>query len=146
MNVMAEQLVVFNLNEEEYALPVHLVKEITKIEKVTPVPEAPAYVKGIINLRGRSIPLLDMHQRLSLGNSNVQTALIAEVGGTTVGLAVDNVKEVSVLGEAVPTPSIVNTPLINGIINIPGRIVILLELANLVADSERLKLESLLKA
>ncbi len=138
---MSEQLVVFGLNNEEYALLVSAVREITKLEDITHVPDTPSYIKGIINLRGKAIPVIDIHRRLGLPRSRCSLALIAEIGGITLGLAVNEVKEVSTLGEVQPAPPIVSTPLIEGIINIPNRLIMVLKLESLIGVEEQLLLD-----
>ncbi|HWJ02334.1 MAG TPA: chemotaxis protein CheW [Verrucomicrobiae bacterium] len=137
---MSEQLVVFSINEEEYALPVNRVREITKLNSITPLPDCPSYIKGILNLRGKAIPVFDIHRRLGLRRSHCPLALIAEVDGTMLGLAVNSVKEVSVLDNLQPPPPMVTTPFISGIINIPGRIIMLLKLESLIGDEEQIML------
>ncbi len=140
---MSEQLVVFGLNNEEYALLVGAVREITKLEDITHVPDMPPYIKGIINLRGKAIPVIDIHQRLGLRRSRCTLALIAEIEGITLGLAVNEVKEVNTLGEVQPAPPLVSTPLIEGIINIPNRLIMVLRLESIIGLDEQQVLEKI---
>jgi purine-binding chemotaxis protein CheW len=133
---MAQQFVVFQLNNEEYALPVHAVREITKLTDITPVPHSPAYVKGIINLRGIAMPVIDIHRRLEIPRSHCTLGLIAEVNGNPLCLAVNEVKEVSVLGDIQPPPQIVTSNFIVGIVNLPDRLVMMLRLDSIVSDEE----------
>ncbi len=140
---MSEQLVVFYLDKEEYALPVNAVREITKLSEITPVPDSPPYLKGIINLRGKAIPVIDIHQRLGLRRSYCTFALISEVNGTEFGFAVNSVKEVSILGNVQPPPPIVTTPFITGLINLPGRLVMLLNIQSIIGNEEQFLLKDL---
>ena len=134
---MSGKLVVFKLGQEEYALPVENVKEITKLDKITAVPDASAIVKGIVNLRGLVVPILDLQERLALKRSHCTIALIAEIGGMPVGLAVNEVKEVNELGEPELPPSLIANPLIKGIINLGDRLIMILDLVKLVSEEEQ---------
>lgn len=131
---MAGQVVIFALGQEEYGMPIEVVREITRLGDVRPIPQAPYYVKGLINLRGQAIPLIDLHVRFGipaptgqpLGNSNSQVnafSLITEVHGDLVGFAVDEVREVRVLDNILPPPPLVTAPFIGGIVNLPDRII-----------------------
>lgn len=134
---MGVQTVIFSLGKEEYGMPIEVVREITRLAEVRPIPEAPAYVQGLINLRGKALPVIDLHtrfgvpapareeldkpgERTSEGNS---LALIAEVAGALVGFAVDKVLEVSILDNILPPPPLVTAPFIAGIVNLPNRII-----------------------
>ncbi|NMA68641.1 MAG: purine-binding chemotaxis protein CheW [Desulfitobacterium sp.] len=133
---MSSQWVIFQLGNEEYGMPINVVKEITRLEDVRPIPQAPYYVKGLINLRGSAIPLIDLHIRfgseaLSQGSAEESSsqenfALITEVNGEAVGFAVDQVKEVRVIEEIEPTPPLVAAPFIGGVVNLPDRIIMML--------------------
>ncbi len=129
---MAIQVVIFTLGEEEYAIPIEVVREITRLGEVRTIPKAPAYVRGLINLRGKAIPLIDLHVRFGMDmtttKGSIQTenslALITEVHGDYVGFAVDQVLEVRILENIVPPPTLVTAPFIGGVVNLPERIII----------------------
>ncbi len=126
---MAVQVVIFTLGQEEYAMPIEVVREITRLGEVRTIPQAPAYVRGLINLRGKAIPLIDLHVRFGIDSSalleNQNTfALITEVHGNYVGFAVDEVREVRILENIVPPPLLVTASFIGGIVNLPDRIII----------------------
>ena len=87
----------FTLGEEDYGISIGFVKEIIGIQKITPVPKIPEYIKGIINLRGLVIPVMDV--RLRLGQSfreydDRSCIIVVETKGHLVGLIVDSVSEV----------------------------------------------------
>ncbi len=87
----------FILLNEVYGLEIRYVTEIIGIEKITPVPDLPDYVKGVINLRGKVIPVMDVRLRfqMSLRDYDERTCIIViNAKATTVGLIVDTVKEV----------------------------------------------------
>ncbi|MDA8442145.1 MAG: chemotaxis protein CheW [Peptococcaceae bacterium] len=142
---MSGKLVVFMLNQEEYALPIEHVKEITKLDKITAVPDAPSFVKGIVNLRGTVVPILDLHKRLQLKRSVCDIALIAEIDGLPVGMGVNEVKEVSDLGEYQAPPQIIANPCIEGILNLSDRLVMVLQVNNLISDEEKFLLNQMTK-
>ncbi len=135
---MAVQVVVFTLGQEEYAMPIEVVREITRLEEVRTIPKAPSYVKGLINIRGMAIPLVDLHVRFGIDPTKLTTessdqqeikntfALITEVHGNYVGFAVDQVREVRILETIDAPPPLVTAPFIGGVVNLPDRIIILL--------------------
>ena len=135
---MAGQVVVFTLGQEEYAMPIEVVREITRLEEVRTIPKAPLYVKGLINIRGMAIPLVDLHVRFGINPTKLTTessdqqeikntfALITEVHGNYVGFAVDQVREVRILETIDAPPPLVTAPFIGGVVNLPDRIIILL--------------------
>lgn len=132
---MGSQVVVFALGQEEYGMPIEVVHEITRLGDIRPIPKAPDYVKGLINIRGTAIPLIDLHVRFNAnpvgfvsgkeGEAPIENefALITEVEGDLVGFAVDQVKEVRVLENVVPPPPLVTAPFIGGLVNLPDRII-----------------------
>ena len=139
---MAVQVVIFILGQEEYAMPIEVVLEITRLGEVRTIPQAPAYVRGLINLRGKTIPLIDLHVRFGIGDSSASLenqntfALITEVHGNHVGFAVDQVREVRILEKIVPPPPLVTAPFIGGIVNLPDRIIIQLIPEEILESSE----------
>ena len=91
-----EQLVVFQLANEEYALPISQVREIIQYKDVTRLPHTSEYMEGIINLRGKVIPVIDLALKLSLQTEKTlnKKVLIVEATEKDIGIVVDEVKEV----------------------------------------------------
>lgn len=91
-----QQLVTFSLDDEEYGIAITRVQEIIRHTTSRSVPGRPADLEGVINLRGRIIPVMDLRARLGVGGSAPDDAkvVITEVGDTTVGVVVDDVREV----------------------------------------------------
>lgn len=92
----------FHLAGEDYGAEIQYVNEIIGIQRITPVPEMPPYIKGMINLRGKIIPIMDMRKRFRLPEQDYteRTCIIViDVGGILVGLVVDTVKEVLYIPE-----------------------------------------------
>ncbi len=99
----------FSLGKEVYAIEIKFVTEIIGTQPITEVPELPEYVKGIINLRGKIIPVIDVRLRFkkkSVDYNDRTCIIVVEVKGTSVGLIVDNVSEVSSIADEdiVPPP------------------------------------------
>lgn len=151
---MAVQVVIFTLGEEEYAIPIDVVREITRLGEVRAIPQAPSYVRGLINLRGTAIPLIDLHVRFGINGEKDSPsednilmensfALITEVHGNYVGFAVDQVQEVRILENIVPPPPLVTAPFIGGVVNLPDRIIIQLIPEQILESNEVRKLSQM---
>lgn len=122
---MRTQSVIFSLGDEEYGIPIEAVQEITHIEQVFPVPKSLSYVKGLIDIRGQAIPLIDLNARFGLDTVQKDDyAIILKIQDDVVGLAVDQIKEVIWMDDIVPPPPLISAPFIEGIVNLPGRIII----------------------
>ena len=144
------QLVVFQLGAEFYGVEIARVHEIIRLQAVTRVPRAPAFVEGVINLRGKVIPVVDLRRRFGLPTADHTRAsriVVVELGDQVVGVVVDGVSEVlRVNGATVEPPSPVvagiDSEYIHGIAKLEDRLVILLDLDRVLAQSERRALES----
>jgi purine-binding chemotaxis protein CheW len=148
------QIVVFELGDERYGLDIASVYEIIRHQPITAVPQAPAFVEGVINLRGRIIPVVDLRDRFGMASGELTKAsriVVAEAAGTRVGLVVDGVSEVLM----VPTDSIEPTPQVaanadheylRGIAKLGERLIILLELNGLFGAEESSALATAAKA
>ena len=130
--------------KEEYAIPIEQVREIRAVESITKIPKAKSYVKGIMNLRGLIIPVIDVKEKLGLGsdgksNSAKQRILVAEVSGTLTGLLVDEVDQVMRLQtkdiEAAPQSVLESHNYIKGIAKINNKLIVLLDAVRLLEDS-----------
>jgi purine-binding chemotaxis protein CheW len=138
-----EQVVVFDLAGESYGVDIGHVQEIIRPPAITVVPRAPEYVEGVINLRGRVIPVINLRTRFGLPGTETDRAsriVVMEVGGQTVGAAVDAVSEVLRIPESIVEPpgatlSGPETAHLRGIAKLEDRLVILLDL-NRILNSE----------
>jgi purine-binding chemotaxis protein CheW len=91
------QLVSFKIGEEEFGVDILKVQEINRMIEVTRVPNAPDYVEGVVNLRGKVIPVVDLRKRLGMTSKEKDKntrIIIVELSGKTVGFVVDAVREV----------------------------------------------------
>lgn len=138
------QLVVFELGEERYGLDIDTVYEIIRHQPVTAVPQAPSFVEGVINLRGRIIPVVDLRRRFGMMQGELTKAsriVVCEAAGTRVGLVVDGVSEVLMVSadSIEQTPEVASgydTQYLKGIAKLGERLVILLDLTGLFGEAD----------
>jgi purine-binding chemotaxis protein CheW len=134
----SQQLVVFSLGAEEYAFPIAAVSEIIRFSEPRSVVSEVAWIRGVIGLRGKIIPIFDLAARLELPGADSEPGkiVILETGTDQVGVMVDEVEEVMTVGsdqlEPVPTA---NSDSIEAIAKIDDRLVILLNSEGLFARS-----------
>jgi purine-binding chemotaxis protein CheW len=132
--------VTFFLEEEEYALPISQVQEIKRIVEITRVPNAPEHVRGVMNLRGRIVPVIELKKRLSLGEAmidNESRIVVVEQGIKVLGLMVDRVAQVlnMAAGQIEDAPEEVvqiQENYIKGVGKMDERMIILLDLEQIV--------------
>jgi purine-binding chemotaxis protein CheW len=132
-------LVTFNLGEE-YGVPISQVQEIVRVGGITMVPNSPSYMEGVINLRGRVLPVLNLRKRLGLSDKEMSSAsriVVTEVGSKVIGLLVDAVSHViKIPPEYVePAPEEVleiDTDYITGVGKLQDMMIILLDLEKLL--------------
>lgn len=141
------QLVSFNLDQEEYGVDVLKVREIIRMPNVTRVPNTPHYVEGVINLRGKVIPIISMRKKFSLGdidNDKQTRIMVMDMEGELMGFIVDSVSEVIRISEAEiqPPPPVVQGGIdqvcLSGVINRADRLLVLLELEKIFSLEERM--------
>lgn len=140
------QLVSFNLDNEEYGVDVLKVREIIRMPSITRVPNTPHYVEGVINLRGKVIPIINMRRRFGLieVEYDKQTRImVMDVEGELMGFIVDAVSEVIRISssEIQPSPAVVTSGIdqecIAGVINQAERLLVLLDLQKMFSQDER---------
>ncbi|MBP7691512.1 MAG: chemotaxis protein CheW [Anaerolineales bacterium] len=148
---MENQLVVFDLANEQYGVDIAAVEGIIKMQAITAVPRAPEFVEGVTNLRGKVLPVIDLRRRFGLPRGDGGKAMrivVVEMGGVTVGIVVDGVSEVlRVSTEAIEPPSpivtTVDSAFIRGIAKISDRLVILLDIGKVLSFQEQTALSGL---
>lgn len=136
-----EQLVVFRLGSEEYGVPISQVREIIRYTAATRLPNTPSFMEGIISLRGKVIPAIDLVKRfdLNVNDGSERYAVIVEIAGYEVGVIVTEVTEVLVLpGEQIEdAPSLAGAnACIRGVGKAADRLLILLDLSRMLGDHE----------
>lgn len=141
--VDTEQYLTFIMAEEEYGVDILAVQEIRGWESATPVPNSPEHIKGVINLRGTIVPIMDLRQRFSLqaidyGEETVVVVLKTQTsrGDRVMGIIVDAISDVyDVPNEDVKSTGLgenVNARFIRGLVSVNKGMVILLELEKLL--------------
>ena len=140
------QLVSFRLDNEEYGIEVLKVREIIRVIPITHMPNTPAYVEGIINLRGKIIPVVSMRAKFGLPvvDSGSQSRIVVmDISGELMGFIVDSVSEVIRISgsEIQPPPNVVSGGIdqecITGVINQAERLLVLLDLERLFSHEEK---------
>jgi len=134
-------LITFRLDGEEFALPIAAVREVIRVGEITRVPQAPAHVRGITNLRGRIVPVVELRTRLGLAPlvpTPKARIIVAETEGRLLGLLVDEVAQVLKLAadRVVDPPEEVRSAAgdhVTGVARLGERLVILLDLERALA-------------
>ena len=137
---MEVQLVIFKLGEEAFGVEIGMVESIIKMLPVTRLPQAPEFVEGVINLRGKILPVIDLRKRLAIAISEItrdSRMVVIALAGTTVAMVVDQVNEVLRINDDIveAPPSIsqsVDSRFITGIAKIGEELVILLDLSKVL--------------
>lgn len=138
------QWVTFRLDDEIYGINVMQVQEVLRVSEIAPVPGAPNYVLGIINLRGNVVTVIDTRMRLGLSSNEVDDStriVIIEADKQVVGILVDSVAEVVDLrmSEVESAPNVGNdesSKYIQGVASRDGELLILVDLNKLLTDEE----------
>jgi purine-binding chemotaxis protein CheW len=135
-----EHLVTFFLTGEEYGVDVRLVQEIIRVVEITHVPRAPEFIKGVINLRGRIIPVIDLKKKLDLGEVDVQRqtrVVVIRLRDRLIGLLVDGASQVLKVPvstiEAAPEEVVeIDANYIRGVAKLDKRLIILVDLPKIL--------------
>jgi purine-binding chemotaxis protein CheW len=144
------QLVSFKIGDEEFGVDILKVQEINRMVEVTRVPNAPEYVDGVINLRGKVIPIVDLRRRLGMPrkeHSKDTRIVVVELNGKITGFVVDAVSEVLRIPRSVtePPPSIVagiEAEYITAVGKLEDRLLILLDLERIFSAQETQQLKA----
>lgn len=144
------QLVSFKIGSEEFGVDILRVQEINKMVQITKVPNSPVFVEGVINLRGKVIPIVDFRTRLGLAkieHTKDTRIVVVDVEGKTIGFIVDSVSEVlripASITEAPPEiVSGVDSEFIKSVGKLEDRLLILIDLNKILSTSEKSELSS----
>ncbi len=145
---MENQIVVFELGSEYFAVDIAKVESIIKMQAITQLPHTPAFVEGVTNLRGKVLPVIDLRKRFALDsheadrNSRIIVVCVEQI---EVGMVVDAVSEVLTIPEQAVevAPGITTTidlSFISGIAKLDERLVILLDLTRVLSRQEKAEL------
>ena len=138
------QLVTFRLGEEEFGFDIFKVKEINKMMDLTQVPNSPFYVEGVVNLRSKIIPVIDLRTRLDMTKKEYDAntrIIVVDLHERTIGFIVDEVKEVLRISKKIieAPPEIVSgvdADYISAIAKLEDRLLLLLDLTKILTDAE----------
>ncbi|MCS7232949.1 MAG: chemotaxis protein CheW [Synergistetes bacterium] len=134
---LEELIIAFKLGNEEYGVDVSQIQEIVKMRDITRVPKAPYYIKGVMNLRGNVIPVIDLRKRFSLPSKEAtdqSRIIVFDIKGVKFGIVVDAVSEVIRLSKSdiEPPPPIamggIEAAYIRGVGKLQNKLIILLDL------------------
>ena len=137
-------MVVFDLADEGYGVDISTVREIIRLQEITQVPRTPEFVEGVINLRGKVIPALDLRKRFGVtveAKSQDNRIVVVDIGDQDIGVIVDAVKEVlRIPTDSVEPPASVITTAgsdyLLGIAKLDSRLIILLDLRMVLSEDE----------
>lgn len=139
------QLVTFSIGDEEFGVDILKVQEIIRTMEITKVPKAPDFVEGVINLRGKVIPIIDLRKRFGMetrGHDKNTRIIVIEINNMIVGFVVDSVSEVlRISADTVePPPPVVagvESEYIKGVGKLADRLLIMLDLDRLLSREEK---------
>ena len=138
------EVLVFVLGGEEYAVDILKVQEIRGYDKVTPIPAAPAFLKGIVNLRGTIVPVIDLRVKFGLAAPRYDATtvmIVLRIGARTIAIVVDGVSDTLPLAasdiKAAPAMgAVVDTSYLGGLATRDGRMILLLDIERFLSSSE----------
>jgi purine-binding chemotaxis protein CheW len=148
------QVVGFRVGKEHFGVPIELVHEIVRIMEITSVPDAPDFIEGVINLRGKIIPVIDLRKRFGekmITSSKKNRILVAEIMGKIVGLVVDAASEVVKIppGDIEPPPNVFGETEVNyvtGVGKIGNKLIILVDLGKIMQRGDLRRITELAEA
>lgn len=147
-----EQMVVFKLADEQYGIRITQVQEINRLSQISKVPRAPRFVEGVVNLRGDVIPVIDLRKRFDIepkAYNEFTRIIVSDINKKKIGIIVDEVLEVLRISARLleETPDILQGNSIQtymeGIANLGNRMIMLLNLENILVEKEWQKLDSI---
>jgi len=149
------QLVVFKIGDEEFGVDIAQVREIVRLLEITYMPKAPAFIEGVVNLRGQIVAIIDLAKRLGIPSrprGDTTRVIVIEIGENTVGMIVDSVSEVLRLSSEniEEVPGIIETEVpehyIRGVGKLKDRLLVLLDLNRVLTSEEVARVERHIKA
>lgn len=143
-DIAGQEYLAFKLGKEEYGIDILKVQEIRGYETVTRIANAPDFIKGVVNLRGIIVPIVDMRIKFNLGEPTYDqftVVIILNIGGRVVGMVVDSVSDVITLSpdQIKPAPEMgtaLNTDYLVGLGTIDERMLILVDIDKLMSSAE----------
>ena len=146
-----EQIITFNVGKEDYGIEIQMVKEVIRQREITRLPKAPAFVKGVINLRGDVIPVIDLREKFGLEEeeyTDKTRVIVVEVDRKSIGMIVDSVSHVVRLArdQIEPPPPLVggvSGEFIRGVGKLGERLIVLLNINRILTIEEKIELQKM---
>jgi purine-binding chemotaxis protein CheW len=147
-----KQILVFRVASEELGLDIACVREVLRPQEVYPIPKAPPFIEGVINLRGHIVALIDLRKRLTakeMGDETNKRIIVCRVNRFIVGLTVNSLKEIIALSkeDIKPLPEVVSmqmeTDMLLGIARVGERIIPILNLEHILTKKEVTELSTI---
>ncbi|MER0204722.1 MAG: chemotaxis protein CheW [Nitrosomonas sp.] len=144
LDLVTNEFLTFRLGSEEYGIEILKVQEIRGYDSITHIANSPGYIKGVINLRGIIVPIIDMRIKFNLGhatNDQFTVVIILMVAGRVIGIVVDGVSDVITLAneqmrQAPGLGSVIDTEYIMGLGTVDERMLILIDIEKLMSRSD----------
>jgi purine-binding chemotaxis protein CheW len=147
------QIVGFRVGQQSFGVPISVIHEIVRVPEITAVPDSPDFVEGVINLRGKIVPVVDLRKRFgeqTITRNKKNRILVSESEGKLVGLIVDAASEVLKIseGEIDPPPQVLEQnelSYVTGLGKLKGRLMILIDLNKTLQRGELRRLEEVVE-
>ncbi len=144
-----DQLISFSVGDEDFGVDIQKVKEVIKIRNITKLPKAPVFVKGVINLRGDIIPVLDLREKFGLEQAEYGDStrvIVAEVEGRSVGMVGDSVSHVIRIShdQIEPPPEMaggISAEYLRGVGKVDEKLIVLLNIDKILSTNEKIELD-----
>jgi purine-binding chemotaxis protein CheW len=143
------KIAIFNLADKEYGVSIEQVRQVIRMRKITPVPEASEFVEGVIALRGKVIPLINLFKKLGIEAgplSGKNRIIITQAGSHTVGVIVDAVSGVITLDEGALSPVdevLKEARYLIGVVRVDKRLVLIIDIEKLLGDDVKSSVEKI---
>ena len=144
MKENTREMLVFRLGSEEYGVDILKVQEIRGYEKVTPIPRSPDYLKGVVNLRGNIVPVIDLRVKFGMSNpayDSFTVVIVLRIAGRIIGAVVDAVSDVvrfaeNEVREAPRLGAMVDSSYLSGVATQGARMILALDIEKLLSTAE----------
>ena len=144
------QLISFTVGDEDYGVNIQTVKEVIRKRDITKLPKAPTFVKGVINLRGDVIPIIDLREKFGIEHreyTNMTRVIVVEIDGKSIGMVVDSVSHVTRIekDQIEPPPPCVgkgSEEFIMGVGKIAEKLIVMLNISNILTTGEKIELDN----
>lgn len=134
---------IFSLSGKDYAVDINDVREVIRLRKITPVPDAVGFVEGVISLRGRVVTLINLRKKLGLEIKPLDKTsriIVIQINAHALGMIVDSVSEVTdIQNEAITTPdeTLAHAKYLSGIAKIGNRIILVVDIRQLLSSEDK---------